>query len=214
MIVAIAQSLLSESLWDPKSQGLFSGSNAIQTGDTVLLSIDSETSLSYNATRVDNERVTLELSGGSAGNLFDFLPAGSASGNQTLKGGEGVSISASFAVRVVAVDETQQLIIQGSRSFIIQGKEETISVNGVLDPKFVREDGTVPLSRVANARVSYTTLLEPDEATLQAEDIVEESAVLPADASGAAPAATALSDERRQELLLLFINRIVDLIFR
>ena len=238
LICVVTPLLLADSLWDPESQGLFSGSNVVQVGDAVLVSIDAETSLSYNATRVDNERITLELSGGSAGTLFDFLPAGSSSGSQSLRGGEELRLSASLAARVVAVDETGQLTIQGSRSFFIQGQEETISVSGVIDPTFIREDRTVPLSRISDARISYTTLLEADAATLRSGDLVEnavasrstagatppdtaasgetgesETADQPEPIPGPIPVITAISDERQQELLLLFINRLIDLIF-
>ena len=246
ILVVAAQSLYCESLWDPESQGLFSGSNTVQIGDTVLVSIDSETSLSYSATRIDNERVTLELSGGAAGGLFDFLPAGSASGNQSLKGTEELDITASFAVRVVSIDDAGHAIIQGGRTIILQGKLETISLSGVVDPMIIGASQAVPLSRIADARISYTTFLDPGAPTLLAEDLVDISTVAaepveapvgapveaPVEAPVGAPveapvegeAATAggatggeitqLTDERMRELLLFYINRMIDLVFQ
>jgi len=226
LLFAASTPLFCESLWDPQSQGLFSGADAAQVGDSILISIDSKTSLSYSATRVDSERITLELAGGSAGTLFDFLPSGSSSGGQSLRGSEDISLSTSFAARITAIDGAGQLTIQGSRTYIIQGTEETISISGTIDPEFVRDDRMVPLSRIANARISYTALLETGVATLQAGDLVERtSETLEAEtgigAVGEVPledqpgsVITTLSKERQQELLLLFINRIIDLVFQ
>ena len=229
MIVALVFPLSGDSLWDPESPGLLSSSGGVQVGDTVLIVLDSNTTLSYASSRVDSERVSLELSGGEAEGLFSFLPGGASSGTQSLKGEEALSLRASFAVSITSIDDTGNLVLQGGRTIVIQGKEETITLSGVADPAFIGDDRSIPFSSIVDARLTYTTLLDSGVGTLRAGDIVtttEESGpttdattpVATETTSEAAPEiepkeVVSLSEEKRDELMLIYLNRLIDLIF-
>lgn len=228
VFLIISGSVSADSLWDPESPGLLTGSGDLQVGDTVLVSIDSESTLSYNSSRVDSERVSIELSGGEGGDLFSFLPAGSSSGNQSLRGEESISVQADFAVVVTGIDDNGQLILQGGRTLAIQGQQETITLSGTVDPMLVKEDRSIPFSSIVNARLTYTTLLQPALNTVSPRDLVEQDVPQAPAQQEDAPAAEeggatvpdtpttilSLSDEKREELLLLYLNRLLDLIFR
>ena len=221
ILIIMAYPVMADSLWDPESPGLLSGSGDLQVGDIVLISIDLATELSYSSSRIDSERVSIELSGGEGAELFSFLPSGSSAGNQSLSGSDAVSISATFAARIVGIDENDQLVLQGGRTIAIQGKEESITITGVADPALVAEDRTLPFSSIADARLTYTTLLETGRGVIGPGDIVRsvpEAAAPDATESGVAPIApsapmVSLSDEKRQELMLIYVNRLIDLIF-
>ncbi len=211
-LIVIPRSISADSLWDPDSTGLLIGSGDLKVGDTVLVSIESESTLSYTSSRVDAEEVSLELSGGDGAGLFSFLPVGSAVGNVSLQGAESLSVRATFAVRVVGIDEAGQLNLQGSRTISIQGKQESIILSGVVDPMFVGEDRLVPFSSIADARLTYTTLLESGAGVLRAEDL-SRPILAPTDVEVATTPELALSDEKRDELILVYLNRLLDLIF-
>ena len=262
LLLITASPSVSDSLWEPGSTGLLSGSGNLQAGDTILVNIDIEQDLTYNSSRIDSERVTIELSGGEGENLFGFLPLGSSSGNQSLRGDESLSFQTSFAVSILGTDESGRLLLQGGRTIVIQGKQATVTITGTADPSLVGEDRSLPFSRIVDARIVYETFLSTGAPNIQSEDIVEvpvspiadkaaageeaaagaveadetetgaggtEAAIGEAatdetveEAAGlveAAPAGgteettTALSEEKKRELLLLYLNRLIDLVF-
>jgi flagellar L-ring protein FlgH len=209
-LVVIARSVSADSLWDPESPSLFAGSGKLQVGDTVLVSIESENTLSYSSSRVDTERVSIELSGGEGAGLFSFLPVGSTSGDQSLQGSEALSIQTTFAVRVVGIEEDGHLALRGGRTITIQGKQESISLSGVVDPLLVGEDRMLPFAGIADVRLTYSTLLQSGAGVLAADDLVRAG---PESPDGATAGQISLSDQKRDELILSYLNRLLDLIF-
>jgi hypothetical protein len=100
-----------------------------------------------------------------------------------------------------------------------------------LDPADLRSGREVRFSQLADARLSFRTLLEPAAPTLTSRDIQQIVAALaPAAAppiaasapqiAGSAAAVTppraevTLTDARKQELFLRYVNRLIDLLFR
>ena len=210
--IIMAHSIAGDSLWDPEAPGLLSGSGDLKVGDTVLVRIDSTTELKYSSSRLDSERLSIELTGGEGAGLFSFLPGGGSSGNQTLSGTESVSAVASLAVRIVDIDDNEHLILRGGRTISIQGKEESIFLTGTADPMMVGEDRTLPFSHIADVSLTFTTMLEPGNDAISADDIVRTTPEA-GETSGTSPGEITLSDEKRNELMLIYINRLVDLIF-
>ncbi len=240
--LALVSTSFAESLWDPDSPGLLAGSSVIQTGDTLLVSIDIDQDLSYDSSRIDSERVSIELTGGEGGDLLSFLPTGSSSGNQSLTGSEEISFQTSFAVSVVEIDADGNLLLRGGRTVVLQGKQATITLTGTADPSFVGEGRRLPFSSIVDARIVYETFLSAGEPVIQPDDIEEVPVAAAAEgvepegpaaeaaepgtaeptveeeaptAEAGEPVATvpALTEEKKRELLLLYLNRLLDLAF-
>ncbi len=224
----------SESLWAPGSGGLLSGDGRLTPGDIVIVEIDSSSSLSFTSTSSDTKSLILELSGGEYGELFSFLPSGSSRGDRSVKGSEEYEIKSSIGTRVEEIDDTGRALIRGVRSVSFEGKEESITLTGWLEPAFLGSDKRIAFSRLADARLIFRTLLEPGRGVVAGRDIEEVSRSLPAgtgpigtttEGAGGEPGASMpaaaragsgyqLTDSRKNELLLLYINRIVDIIFK
>jgi len=224
----------SESLWIPGSGGILSANGRLTPGDIVIVEIDSSSSLSFISTSSDTKSLTLELSGGEYGELFSFLPSGSSRGDRSVKGSEEYKIKSSIGTRVQEIDDTGRASIRGVRSVSFEGKEEYITLTGWLEPALLGSDKRIAFSRLGDARLIFRTLLEPGEGVVTARDIEEISRTLPAgtdpigtttEGAGEEPGASMqvaaqagsgyqISDSRKKELLLLYINRIVDIIFR
>ncbi len=225
-----------ESLWSPDFKGYLSGSKGFSKGDTVIVGIDTSSALSFSASNSDSKNLTLEFSGGETGNLFSFLPQVKAGGNQTAKGAQQYKMRGEIPALVTEVDPSGRALVQGSRSVQLQGKEESITVSGWVNRKDVDQKGVVLLSRVGEVRLVFKTLLAPSQPVLSDKDIRTIIAAAPA-ASGApavsttpaaapgtaaqapgaaapnAAAVTSLTEERKRELLLLYLNRLIDILF-
>jgi flagellar L-ring protein precursor FlgH len=238
----LAGRMYGDSLWSPDFNGYLIGEDRIAVGDIVGVTIDSDLSLSFRASSKDSKNLTLEFSGGDFGNLLSFLPTVSSQGNLSAQGAEQYSLKTVMVARVTEIDPTGLAFVQGSRSVGLQGKEETISVSGWISPEDLGTDRVVPFSKIADARIVFQSLLEPGQDTLLPEDIeqiIEEilvdtgvavpGAVAPGaaapgavapEAVAAAPVETEtrvsyrLTDEKRLELFLSLVNRLIDLLFQ
>jgi flagellar basal body L-ring protein FlgH len=231
--------VVADSLWTPGFSGYLSSESAIQEGDIVLVRIDASSSLSFEASTSDAKNITFEFSGGEFGNLFSFLPSTRTGGNQSVKGAQDYSLETEIAARVAEIDETGNARLEGSRTFSLENKEELIAIAGWIDPGTLGSDRRITFSQLADARLQFRTFLQPSAATLTAADIEEviqtieipaTAAAVPTEAATAAPAAPAevapvqpliqerrsyqLSQEKKIELFLSYINRMVDLLFQ
>lgn len=264
IILAGLYPLGAESLWSPGFKGYVTSRGVLTKGDTVVVVIDSSSNLTFSASSSDSKTLTLEFSGGAGGNLFSFLPQGKTGGETNLKGAEQYSFRGQIAASVTDVDPTGRGLIQGTRTITIQGKEESVTVSGSVNPKDVDQNGEVPLSRVADAKLLFRTFVEPSQPVLSDQDIQQlisaaaaaatptpattggpgavtpatPATVAPAGApatsttptapagTSALPASTAttgaaaapsttltLSDAKKRELLLTYLNRLIDIIF-
>ena len=230
-----AEGVFADSLWTPGFEGYLSTKTAVQEGDIVLVQIDTSTSLSFDASASDAKNITFEFSGGEFGNLFSFLPATRTGGNQTARGKQEYTLHTEISARITEIDGTGKARIEGTRSFSLENKEELVSIIGWIDPRILGSERIVSFSQLADARLRFRTLLEPAGATLTAADIQEVIEIIqtqPAAASGqvdagqptaGAPAVQPSVEERRSyqltqekkiELFLSYINRMVDLLFQ
>jgi hypothetical protein len=243
-----------QSLWSPEFSGYLTSKTAAQVGDIVRVQIDASSSLSFEATTTDAKNVTFEFSGGEFGNLFSFLPSTRTGGSQSVRGGQDYTFETEIAARIAQIDETGKALLQGSRSFSLENKEELVSISGWIDPGTLGPDRRVSFSQLADSRLQFRTFLQPAGQTLSAADIEEviqliehPAAVAPAaeaapgttpaagapaaetapgappTSAAASPAAGTVTEERRSyqltqekkiELFLSYINRMVDLLFQ
>lgn len=248
LLLAVVLPAGGESLWSPDFKGYLSGSKGLAVGDSLVVQIDASSSLSFSSSSNDSKNLTLEFSGGDSGNIFSFLPQVRTGGTQTTTGKDSLSLKTQIPVVVTAVNPDGTAQVQGSRSVAIQGKNESITVTGAISPSLLDQKGTINFSKLANARLTYTTFLASAKDVLSPADL--QRLLTPAPAPGAAPGtapagtpapvtapaagapaattaapaagttATApaqqgltIPDARKKELLLLYLNRLIDIVF-
>jgi hypothetical protein len=240
LILAAGAGSWADTLWTPSFDGYLSARSALSAGDIVYVQVDGATSLNFQAAASDSKNLTLEFSGGEFGNLFSFLPQTRSGGEMSSRGREQYTLESRFAARVTQVDEAGKARIEGTRSVTLEGKQESLALSGWLDPADLVSGREVRFSQLADSRLSFRTLLEPAAPVLTSRDIQRIVAALPAPAAGAAPAAApaagaapapqagyaaqippaaqapeyTLTDARKVELFLRYVNRLIDFLFR
>ncbi len=240
LILAAGVGSWADTLWTPSFDGYLSARSALSAGDIVYVQIDGATSLSFQAAASDAKSLTLEFSGGQFGNLFSFLPRTRSGGEMSSRGRQQYTLESRFAARVTQVDATGKARIEGTRNVTLEGKQESLALSGWLDPADLVSGSEVRFSRLADSRLSFRTLLQPAAPVLTSRDIQQIVAALPPAAPPpAAPAAPAappagyaagqtpaaaptgapaaeytLTDARKVELFLLYVNRLIDFLFR
>jgi hypothetical protein len=234
-LAAVILDVPAENLTGPDFKGWLSG-KGLAKGDSVFVEIDTTSKLAFSAASSDSRTFTLEFTGGESGNLFSFLPQGRTGGERSLSGGQELSLRGRIPVVVQEVDGTGRALVRGSRAIEIEGREESIEISGWVNAREIDGDRNVTFSRIADARLVYRTLLSSARDVLSAEDIRKVLAEVPAAIATAATGATAtpapaattttaaatttpaasslsLTDAKKLELLLVYLNRLVDLVF-
>ncbi len=218
-IIALAVSgglLSADSLWDEQFQGYIAGSSAYRAGDIVTIVIDSSLSLDFTSASKDSKTITFEFSGGDYGGLFSFLPHAKTGDDRSVSGKENYALKTEIAAGITAVDPSGKLVITGTRTVQLGGRQETVTISGRVDPKAVDSSGRFNFTKIEGARLAFTSLLQPQADTLTARDIQEIVKQLQTGPSGATTTQTTtqLTDQKKRELLLLYLNRLIDIIFR
>lgn len=216
LLVILPAALVAESLWQETFEGYIAGSSVFKAGDIVTIVIDSGFSLDFSSATKDAKSITFEFSGGEYGNLFTFLPQVRTGDDRSVSGKERYSMQTELAARVTEIDPTGKLLVTGTRVVQLSGKAETITVTGRLDPKTIDGSGRVNIAQIENARLTYTGLLDPQIATLTAQDIQEIVKEISGGETGTVTEQTTieLTDQKKRELILLYLNRLIDIIFR
>ncbi len=219
-----------DSLWTPDFQGYLSGGATLQEGDIVFVEVDMTSTLSFSSSSTDSKSITLDFSGGEFGDLFSFLPVVKSSGAQTVKGKEECTLKSVIGTRVVEIDSSKKVFLRGTRGISIEGKEESLTLTGWVDPQQLGPERKVSFSQLADVQLRFRTFLQPAANTLTDRDIEEiiravrelpagEAAEEEVQLEAPAPEETSalsykLTESKKKELLLRYINRLIDLIFK
>lgn len=223
VLILICGVLFCDSLWDDTFPGYISGTSALQVGDIVVVEIDAGFKLQFTSSSKDSKSITLEFSGGEFGDLFSFLPRANASGNRSIQGREEYTLTTELVTRVDRLDENGKAYIVGTRTIQFEGKGDSIRLEGWVDPDDLDQQRKISFSKVADVRLVFRSFLEPQVNYLKDEDIeriLREEAAPPVEGEEGVPAPTTeqgklgLTEKRKRELVILYINRIIDIIFR
>lgn len=146
----------------PSRAGWFSDKRPLRVGDIVTIIVDeavnSRERNTDNATKKRNQEMGLNL------NVGETLKIGPQKGFQSGVGNTsqatGVAdrsggLSAVISVRVISMEPSGIARIKGEKIVGVDGRNQTIGVEGVIRPEDVQSDNTVYSSRVAESVISY-----------------------------------------------------------
>lgn len=220
-----------ESLWNEDFSGYGIGGKRLEPGRILTVTINSDTNLTFSSVNSGERELILSFTGGETGDLFSFLPDIQSSRRNTVEGEEEFSLSTSLAVRVRETSAAGMSYVEGSRTRRVDGGVQAVTVSGWLDPQSLNSDGSISFDLLADGTLTYRTFAAGNEEILGEDDIT--AAVRTAESSAAAEAAGSpetaadgeetaaaerqppigISDARKRELLLEYINSFLDIIF-
>lgn len=145
-----------------QSQSLFTDIKAHKVGDLLTVTV-SENVRASNQVQTKTEKSTSDkVDAGPGTGTLSFLPliGFDGSGKSTHDGkGENSrsgSVRGRMTVTVMSVKPNGDLIIEGTKTIIISGDKEQMTVTGVVRPKDITADNTIESSLIADAQISYT----------------------------------------------------------
>jgi flagellar L-ring protein precursor FlgH len=144
-----------------RSGSLFTDIKAHDVGDIITVKIYEDaqaTNLSQTNTTKEGK---FETSGGPGIGSLDFIPLfGAAGENKNEYKGTGNNaragnLKARMTVRVVAMRNNGDLVVEGNRLITINNDTETLTLSGIVRPQDIGSDNTVDSYNIADAQISY-----------------------------------------------------------
>ncbi len=171
-VLGAAAPAAAASLWSDESVHFFSNHKAMHLGDIVTVIIVEEASASNKSELKLNKQTSNKLDASGTGSL-DFIPLLSGGvdyakdhqgkGETTLNG----RMRARVTAEVIEIRPNGNLVIEGSRTVLINDDEDQITVRGVLRPEDIAADNTVLSTYLSEAQIAYTGNGPNDNATRQ-----------------------------------------------
>ena len=139
------------------SGSIFADHAARRVGDNITILI-VESSQAGKATWTKT-RTETQNDAGSSGR-FDFIDFWNLEANNSSLGEGSTSrrgdLQARITAKVVEIDPTGLLVVEGNRSVLVNGEEEKITLRGSVRPQDVAADNTVLSTFLADAAIEYT----------------------------------------------------------
>lgn len=142
--------------------GWFSDKRPLRIGDIVTIivdeSVNSRERNTDNATKKRNQEMGLNLNVGEAIKIGPQKGFQSGVGNTSQATGvadRSGGLSAVISVRVISMEPSGIAKIKGTKLVGVDGRNQSIDVEGVIRPEDVQADNTVFSSRVAESVISY-----------------------------------------------------------
>jgi len=156
------------SLFAGGSRSLFEDDRASRVGDVVVVQLDESDTATHDATTSMSKKsaMSIGLSGGLIDALQKVMPAvaltkllgidaaSSFAGAGSVK--RGGKLQGSVPMRVKKVLPNDDLYVEGTKVVMVGNEEHHIYISGVVRPVDIKNDGTVPSSRVSDAEIEYT----------------------------------------------------------
>jgi flagellar L-ring protein precursor FlgH len=140
---------------------MFSDPKARKVGDILTVEIiEFSTAQSQARTQTDNEHQS-DLSNQATGAL-DFLPLFNLNADvHNQYNGQGTTsrqgnLRAKITATVVGIDDTGNLIIEGTRTVNINGERQLTTLRGTVRPQDVTADNIVYSYNISNAQITYS----------------------------------------------------------
>jgi flagellar L-ring protein precursor FlgH len=151
------------SLWVSNRENFFADPRARKIGDvlTVRIFINDKASLDNSTDRSRDSSI------GIGGDLSATWDSDSVSGDASLNGGSGSSSTGQgsidrseqivLSVAAVVTDRLPNgnLVISGSQEVRVNYEMRILQIAGIVRPRDIQSDNTIPYDKIAEARVSY-----------------------------------------------------------
>jgi flagellar L-ring protein FlgH len=144
-----------------KSRSLFTDIKAHQIGDLITVLIVEDARASNTAKAITKKDNKLDASGGPGLGKLSFIPLWGISGeNKNEFDGEGQlqkagSIRAKMTVKVIALNENGDLVIEGSRIIGVNADKETLFLSGIVRQRDVSPSNAIYSYQIGDAQVSF-----------------------------------------------------------
>ncbi len=197
------------SLWDDALGRVYSNNISYKQGDTIIVVVNEESVISYKSEQSSFRTTNFSTSENDFSTIFELIPTGNADSSLNYKLGDILNMEMRIAGEIININgNTVQ--IKAEKTIGLNEKTAGIIVEGYADMRSIIA-GTVLTSNLRSGRIMITTISQNNTNFVNNTDIIEN--ILNNDNTGDIMRTVSLSEDRKKELLLRFINNILNMIY-
>ena len=198
-----------ESLWDDSRKNIYSGNVAYKNGDCVKIVIDEEQTVKYKSSADSRKSNAININGGEYTALLNFLPKGDSTETKSGADQDEFHLSGTIVAGITAVNDNT-VTLTGRKTLTLNNKTSLIEMSGIANMNRIKS-GTIVSSDIQDLSLRVTTLLFNANDVLNGDDLVEQRKN--PDATDDETMETVVSDEKRRQLFMQYVNQLMNLIY-
>lgn len=191
----------SESLWNDNAGDIYTKKVYYRAGDSIKIILNESSVLEYRSNSKANKSYKAEISGGKITGIIDFLPQGSIEENKNSQDNDRLKLNAVIQARVTAIGNNY-VTIRGIKDLTVNNKLSRIEIAGDAYLSDIKGN-SIESNKLIDSKLRVTTLIDNNI-----------NVILDRDLSSDAFQNIAITNEKKKELLLQIINKILNVIFR
>ncbi|HTY01238.1 MAG TPA: flagellar basal body L-ring protein FlgH [Bacteroidota bacterium] len=161
LLMLVAAAACGQDMRENAARSLFADQKASRIGDAVTILVVETSTASNDASTTSSRQSNITFSGsGQTGSSSSLPQVGLGIGTTNDFKGSGATstngnIRAKLSARIDSVFANGNLWINGTRTIIVNGEEQTIKISGLVRPSDIAYDNSVYSFNIADARISF-----------------------------------------------------------
>lgn len=152
-----------DSGWQGGPADYFRDQRAKRRGDILIVEIDVNDKANFNNSSNRARKASADADTSFDVGLFGIVGTGAGKadvGSNSSSSGQGSivrseKLTTSLSAIVTDVLPNGNLVIEGSQEILVNAERRDLRIAGVVDPRYISAENTVPYTKVAEARISY-----------------------------------------------------------
>ena len=204
-----ANLIFCESLWNDNYADIYSKNVSYKVGDSIKILINENQILNYKSSTKSLKTSSIDIKGGEFNAVLNFLPSGNTNESKNSNDSDSFKISATIVARIDEINNNS-ISISGTKQITLNNKQSSIVINGVVNFKDINS-GIVKSDDIQNFTMRISTLLDNPTEIIGITDL--NTVILNPDSTTDLREEIQLDDNKKRELYLEFINKLLNLIF-
>lgn len=216
--VSIPEVGFGESLWDDSYSSVYAHRTNFKINDSIRIKITEKNILDYKSSVKTIKNITTDIKTSEITGVFELIPAGSIEESKNAQEKDQFTFSNSLSARITAV-YPDYLSIEAVKNVSVNNKNAQIRLLGDIARKEMTGD-YINSDSIMNLTLQITTLLDNTEIPVNDSDFIRESTTeSTVNENGETIETTVetgaytLTDEKKKEFLLEYLNKILNVVF-
>lgn len=180
-----------------------------KVGDSIKILVEENSNIQYKSSTQSMKTYSVDIQEGEMSAVFNFIPEGKTEESKNIQDKDEVEIKTSINATITDVKD-KLITINASKRLTLNNKTSIIQINGDVN-YFDIKNNMVYSHDLINQTVRISTLLENVNQIISAADL--EKVITNPDATTDIKEETRLKENKKQELLIEYFNKILSLIF-
>jgi hypothetical protein len=198
-----------ESLWDDSGKNIYSNKVSYKNGDSVKIIIDEQQKIKYKSSTDSRKADSVSINGGEYSALFNFLPNGTSTETKNGNDEDEFHLNGTIVASITSVNDNTVTLV-GRKTLSLNNKTSLMEMSGTANMSSIKS-GTIVSSDIQNLSLRVSTLLFNENDIINGDDIVER--LRNPDATDDDSTETVISDEKRKEMFLRYVNKLLNVVY-